>query len=190
MEAILAKDLMNGLSKNGDIPWKSKTDMKFFYNTTKNNVVIMGKNTYYSLPEHIRPLKNRLNIVLTRQVIAEKQFDNLLFTNELEVDREKLLADYSFLKPDFKIFIIGGNQIYEKYIPFCSTVWLTQIKGNYQCDLIFDEKLLNPFQIKQIEYEDDELCIMKYFNSYLQHDHIQVISKMNNQLVIPIRISK
>jgi dihydrofolate reductase len=162
MEAILAKDLMNGLSKNGHIPWKSKTDMKFFYNTTKNNVVIMGKNTYYSLPEHIRPLKNRLNIVLTRQVIVEKQIDNLLFTNELELDREKLLADYPFLKLDFKIFIIGGNQIYEKYIPLCHTVWLTQIKENYSCDLIFDEKLLNPFQIKQIEYEDDELCIMKY----------------------------
>ena len=55
----------------------------------------------------------------------------LLFTNELELDREKLLADYPFLKRDFKIFIIGGNQIYEKYIPLCHTVWLTQIKENY-----------------------------------------------------------
>jgi dihydrofolate reductase len=57
MEAILAYDLHNGISKNGLIPWKSKTDMNFFYNTTKGNVVIMGKNTFLSLPKNCQPLK-------------------------------------------------------------------------------------------------------------------------------------
>ena len=65
LEAILAYDLNNGISKNGAIPWKSKTDLNFFYNTTKGNVVIMGRTTFLSLPENCRPLKNRLNIVLT-----------------------------------------------------------------------------------------------------------------------------
>ena len=39
IEAILAYDLNNGISKNGGIPWKSKTDLNFFYNKTKGNVV-------------------------------------------------------------------------------------------------------------------------------------------------------
>ena len=66
MKAIYAIDSKNGLSKNGVIPWKSKRDMSFFMNKTKNHIVIMGKNTYFSLPKENRPLKNRFNIVLHR----------------------------------------------------------------------------------------------------------------------------
>ena len=59
--------------------------MKFFFQTTKNNIVIMGKNTYFSLPENIRPLKNRLNIVLTRKpneyMNEYKNIPELVFTD-------------------------------------------------------------------------------------------------------------
>ena len=68
MEAILATDMSGGLSKDDLIPWKSKKDMQFFYQKTKNNIVIMGRSTYFSLPKNIRPLKNRLNIVLTKDI--------------------------------------------------------------------------------------------------------------------------
>ena len=62
MESIYAIDSKNGLSKNGIIPWKSKTDMYFFMNKPKNNIVIMGKNTFFSLPKQHRPLKNRTDL--------------------------------------------------------------------------------------------------------------------------------
>jgi dihydrofolate reductase len=146
MEAILAKDSMNGLSKNGVIPWKSKTDMKFFYNTTKNSTVVMGRNTYFSLPA--RPLKNRLNIVLTTKHFEPEE--NVAFTNDF---------DPSLFH---KVFIIGGKQVYDQYIPLCDVVWVTQIKSNYFCDLIFDVKLLDLFEMKEVVHEDSELVIMKY----------------------------
>jgi dihydrofolate reductase len=79
METIYAIDTNNGLSKNGAIPWKSKTDMSFFINKTINNIVIMGKNTFFSIPKQHRPLKNRFNIVLHRpkrkmgQIISKKR---------------------------------------------------------------------------------------------------------------------
>jgi dihydrofolate reductase len=98
MEAILAIDSNNGISKDGYIPWKSKKDMTFFYNTTKNNVVIMGKNTYLSLPDNCKPLKNRLNIVLTSvpDIFAanemNKKYDNLLFTNN-DLIHEEIFKD-------------------------------------------------------------------------------------------------
>ena len=47
----------------GNIPCKCKKDIIFFKNKTKNNIVIMGRNTYFSL---LKPLQNRLNIVLTK----------------------------------------------------------------------------------------------------------------------------
>ncbi len=89
MEAILATDILGGISKNGIIPWKSKEDMNFFYNKTVNNVVVMGRKTYYSLPDKYRPLKNRLNIVLTsdrdKYLDEEYRYNNVLFISDINL---------------------------------------------------------------------------------------------------------
>ena len=172
MEAILAYDLNNGISKNGAIPWKSKTDLSFFYNTTKGNVVIMGRTTFLSLPENCRPLKNRLNIVLTGNPDLYsndekyKNVDNLIFTSDKNVYQEILQNKekyQTFLSADFKIIIIGGKQIYEMYFPLCETVWVTRIKKDYQCDLIIDYDFAKQFKDREIIKDDDELAIVKYF---------------------------
>ena len=140
MEAILAIDINNGISKDGDIPWKSHKDMSFFYNTTVNNIVIMGKNTYFSLPEKYRPLKNRLNIVLTSnpdRYSSNNEYSNLFFTNndkiymDIIVNKDKYIELYPFLNNNFKILFIGGKQIYEKYIHLCHTVWVTKFKRDF-----------------------------------------------------------
>ena len=176
MEAILAIDINNGLSKNGSIPWTSKKDMLFFYNQTKNNVVIMGKNTYFSIPKEKRPLKNRLNIVLTRSqnsISDDKNNknditdNNVIFTNddkihEIILSNKEIYCDlYQILSKNFKIYIIGGKQIYEKYIPICKTIWVTYIKKDYQCDLFCEFDFKKVFKENVIE-EDDELKIVKY----------------------------
>jgi len=169
MEAILALDSNNGISKDGYIPWKSKKDMNFFYNTTKNNVVIMGKNTYLSLPDNCRPLKNRLNIVLTSApvIFASNESNNLLFTNndliheDIFKDKERYVNMCPSLSCDFKIYIIGGKQVYEKYIPLCKTVLLTRLKQDYSCDLFFNYDYKKEFK-EEVYDEDDTLTIIKY----------------------------
>jgi dihydrofolate reductase len=177
MEAILATDINFGISKDGKIPWKSKKDMSFFFNKTKNNVVIMGSTTYFSLPEEFRPLKNRLNIVLTKTPYQytnniEAEHANIFFTNDekiymfIESNREKTLESFPFLSSNFKIFIIGGKQIYEKYIPLCSTVWVTTIKKNYSCDLFFNYECKQQFKDELVE-EDDELKIIEWKKYFL-----------------------
>lgn len=178
MEAIYAVDVKNGLSKLGSIPWHSKKDLKFFMNTTKNNIVIMGKNTYLSLPEGNRPLKNRLNIVLTskpeefKSDILSGLPSNQIVTNNDKIheyilnNREKYFKSYPFLKYDFKIFFIGGKQIYEQFISLCDRVWVTQIKKDYSCDLFLDYDYSLDFKEELIE-EDDELKIVKYEKSIL-----------------------
>jgi dihydrofolate reductase len=180
MEAILATNLHGGLSKDGQIPWKSKKDMRFFYQTTKNNIVIMGRNTYFSLPDNMRPLKNRLNIVLTKDPYKYmndyKNIPGLVFTDDdnihlyIQKNRVKLHELYNKcgvpLSTDFTIFFIGGKQIYERYIPLCDTVWHTTIKGDYECDLFFNYDYENIFKAETVD-EDDELKIVewkKFFN--------------------------
>lgn len=172
MEAIYAIDLKNGLSKGGIIPWKSKKDLKFFANKTKNNVVIMGRNTYFSLPDEVKPLKNRLNIVLTSNPEQFLNLDdgirNVIFTNNDNIHnsilnyRENYLKKYPFLSSEFKIFFIGGKKNYEQFIPLCEKVWVTQIKKDYSCDLFMDIDYSKQFKEPQIIEEDEELKITLY----------------------------
>ena len=172
MECIYAIDLNNGLSKEQIIPWKSKNDLKFFADKTIGNVVIMGKNTYYSLPEKVRPLKNRLNVVLTSNP-NETGLNGVIFTNNCKIYdlilscREKYLEMYPFLNRDFKIIIIGGKKIYNDFIPICDKVWVTQIKKNYNCDLFLDYDYSKLFKDPLIINEDDELRISLYEKQYL-----------------------
>lgn len=169
METIYAIDSNSGLSKNGIIPWKSKKDMTFFMNKTKNNVVIMGKNTFFSIPEENRPLRNRLNIVLTStpQDFSKNMNSNVLFTRDNNIyqtilqNRDKYYDNYQFLNADFKVFFIGGKTIYEQFIPLCDKIWVTYIKRDYNCDLSIDYDYSDSFSAKVYD-EDDELKIVEY----------------------------
>jgi dihydrofolate reductase len=178
IEAIVAVDQGFGLAKNGQIPWKSKTDMNFFKVTTTNNIIVMGSKTLLSLRNAL-PLPNRLNIVLTREPsrfrndAKYKDLNNILFLDEQELDSFLKNPNQSsvisqehnkYLKYDYKIFIIGGEQIYSKYCSKCSTIWLTKIKANYECDLIFsyNSELIKKQYKYDVYYEDDEMQIMRY----------------------------
>ena len=173
MEAIYATDVDDGLSKDGLIPWKSKTDMNFFMNKTINNVIIMGRNTYFSIPKERRPLKNRLNIVLTNNTCALENNNcneqNVIFTNNPNiyisciVEKERYSNMFQFLDKNYKIFIIGGKNIYEQFIPLCRTIWVTKIKKSYFCDLTYKYNFSDN-HIKEIIYDDDELTVLKYTN--------------------------
>ena len=170
METIYAIDSKNGLSKNGTIPWKSKKDMSFFMNKTKQNVVIMGKNTFFSIPEENLPLRNRLNVVLTStpQDFSKNEYSNVLFTNDNDIcqtilqNRDQYYDMYPFLKSDFKIFFIGGKTIYEQFIPLCDKIWVTYIKRDYNCDLFIDYDYSDCRFSAEISDEDDELKIVEY----------------------------
>lgn len=168
IEAIVAVDQNYGLAKNGQIPWKSKTDMNFFKQKTINNVVVMGSKTLLSLPKGA-PLKDRLNIVLTSKHIEEKdKKNNLIYFNEEALlsflkDPKKYIQidEHKYLNNDYTIFIIGGKQIYDTFCKFCKTIWITKIKAVYNCDLIFSKELLDRFLNNNIEMEDEELQIIK-----------------------------
>lgn len=172
MEAIYAIDIKNGLSKSGLIPWNSKKDLKFFMNKTKNNIVIMGKNTYFSLPEKARPLKDRLNIVLTSKpseyLHMQSCFNNVVFTdydriyNALIGERSEVVKSHPYLNANFKIYFIGGKQVYERFIPICDKVWVTIIKKDFNCDLKFNYNFSRQFKEPKIIDEDQELQICLY----------------------------
>lgn len=172
LEAILALDLKNGLAKNGQIPWNCKKDLSFFKNTTLNNIVIMGSKTLISLPKRI-PLSNRLNIVLTKEPENYKSkysiYENVIFLNKEEL-LKFIINPYSFIKQgqikylnkEFKMFVIGGNQLYNMLFPYCKTILLSTIKTDYDCDLLLVNDF-SEFEHREIIYDDHELNITKMY---------------------------
>lgn len=63
---IAACDDKRGIGIDNKLPWTNKADMAHFRTTTTGHTVIMGRNTYESIPREFRPLKNRINIVISR----------------------------------------------------------------------------------------------------------------------------
>lgn len=141
---ILATDDVGGIGKNNQIPWNPiREDLVFFKKTTVGekdvrNAVIMGRKTWDSLPEEVRPLKDRLNVVISEtmdpraynstDIIVCKTFeDALLFLGERR--RVNAIGD---------VFVIGGQQLYnlafDKYLYLCDYVYHTKVKGRYDCD--------------------------------------------------------
>jgi len=186
MEAIVAIDCKNGIGKNGTMPWHIKEDLQFFKKTTLNNVVIMGKNTFFSLSTDTmnpKPLKDRLNIVLTskpeKYVHYCENHKNLVFTSneniftDLQKSRDFILKCYKFLKPDFKIFVIGGETLYTKFSPLCSTIWVTHIQNDYECSKFFNFDLNNNFESFIIN-SNEEFTIKKYVRNITQSDPRQI----------------
>jgi dihydrofolate reductase / thymidylate synthase len=134
---IAACDNKGGIGKDGILPWNIPNEMKYFQSKTKGNVVVMGRTTYFSIPEKYRPLSNRLNLVLTNDeelLKNEHKYSNLkFFNNSLYSNNNsqlKSITDYQ-VKIELltlsllvrnnstyyakEIFIIGGEKIYNMY---------------------------------------------------------------------------
>jgi dihydrofolate reductase len=141
-------ELLVAMSKNGiignenKIPWHIPEDLIRFKNMTKNSIVIMGRKTFNSLPNG--PLKNRINIVLSRNlknnVNTQNENNGVIFVNMDNIFT--ILEKYE--KDDKKIFIIGGSDIYKLFIDRCNTLHVTII---YQQ---IDGVCLFPYDIKYL----------------------------------------
>ena len=106
----------NELGKNNNLIWHIPNDLKFFKEVTMGKSVVMGFNTYKSLP---KKLIGRTMIVLTSQNIADK--DIIIYN-----DVNNLLSDYK--KED--IYIIGGASIYKLFISMADIMYLTEIDAS------------------------------------------------------------
>ncbi|WP_461809972.1 dihydrofolate reductase [Faecalimonas sp.] len=104
-------------------------DMKFFRETTMGKVVVMGRKTLESFPGG-QPLKNRTNIVITRDK-NYKVKDAIVVTSVEEALEE--LKKYD----EEEIYIIGGESIYRQFLSYCKTAYVTKVDHTYEADTSF-----------------------------------------------------
>jgi dihydrofolate reductase len=158
-----------GIGKNNDLPWYFKSDLKHFANLTKNtnnNALIMGKNTWESLP--IKPLPKRHNLILSSSLDISDNYNGYISKS---FNNENNLFDYIEKNKYENIWVIGGEKIYKLFLEknIVNNIYLTYIDKDYDCDVFFPnlEKYEN-FELKEIikeeNYDDVKLVYKLYKN--------------------------
>lgn len=156
-----------GIGNNGALPWHIPEDMAFFKELTQHSVVVMGRKTWESIPEHRRPLKDRINVVITRTPRASKN-NNVVFMQEEELD--------GFLTTRIEpIFIIGGSFLFKRYVGTAHRIYATIIDKEFECDTFFPTKLFGAYEITQYSpplHSKEAECSFRFVTYCLSpHDH-------------------
>ena len=144
------------LGKNNDLIWHLPNDLKFFREVTSNHTIIMGRNTFESLP---RMLPNRKHIVLTSR-------DGL--PSEVEVYRELKQILERYKDTEEEIFIIGGASIYTQFLEHSSKLYLTEIDAEEQASVYLPE-----FDKEQYERE----VLKENEDNGISYKHVLYIKK-------------
>src|SRR5690625_4149017 len=125
---IVAHSLNGVIGNKGEIPWHLPSDFAFFRQKTEGHTVVMGRKTYESIG---RPLPNRRNIVLSRHVHSAQGVECFPRVEDLE---ESLAGTKG---PNEKVFIIGGEAVYNYFIPKASEIYVTLVDAVVKGDTHF-----------------------------------------------------
>ena len=161
MKAIIAMAENRVIGKNGGLPWPSiKEDFKHFKEFTMGNTLIVGKNTFDTLPL----LKNRECLVLVKEdkIMAANPNQYLVNNNSMTGQLITMtdLESYSEFKRDHLI-VAGGAKTYIKLLPYIKEFYVTHINGNYDGD-VFMSPFEDLFTHKEVVKEFDLHKVIMY----------------------------
>ena len=171
-EIVVACDEDRGIGIDNKLPWNLPADMKHFRTLTATkvaadcqNFVIMGKNTWLSLPAKFRPLPNRQNIVLSRSLTE----DEIAEDSKVKLCRSlpEALDFCASRKTVERCFVIGGAKVYAEALAHqsCSRLHLTQISAKFKCDAFFPP-FENTFSLVENSEVQEENGIQFSFKVY------------------------
>lgn len=146
MKCIAAVDRNWAIGKNNKLLVSIPADMRFFRDHTVGKVVIMGRATLQSFPG-AKPLKNRINIVVTRD-------PKFYVPDAIIVHSVQEAAEAAAAYPAEDVYVIGGASIYRQFLPLCDTAYITKIDYAYDADTYFPNLDADPEWA--LENESDE----------------------------------
>ncbi|MBS6930232.1 MAG: dihydrofolate reductase [Lachnospiraceae bacterium oral taxon 082] len=131
MNIIVAVDKKWGIGNKGKLLVSIPRDKKLFREETTGKVIIMGHNTLLSLPGS-QPLAGRENIVLSRDKSLSIKGATVLNSVDACIDYLKK----NNIK-DSDVFVIGGESVYNDFLPYCDVAHITYIDYEYEADRHF-----------------------------------------------------
>jgi dihydrofolate reductase / thymidylate synthase len=174
-----------GIGSKGHLPWSIPHDLMRFRDVTKGNIVVMGRKTYESIPDEHRPLKDRINIVVTSGPSKYTQSENLIFVGISELDS---FIDQLILQTHKDVFVIGGQSLYEHFLGVAEKIIATVIDKEYICDTFFPTKKFGLYEIESYneqQFSKEEQCNYKfitYIKSNKKHGEHVYLDHMKNIL--------
>lgn len=162
MKAIVAVDKCWGIGYEGKLLERIPEDMRFFKQTTFGKVVVMGRNTFESLPGQ-EPLQGRTNIVLSS--IKDYHHPGIIICRSIEE-----LSEVTSVYATEDIFVIGGAQVYAVLLPFCSEAYVTKFEKIHMADSYFpnldrDSTWTSMILSETMQYNGLQYSRVKYVNS-------------------------
>ncbi len=145
------------IGKNNDLLWHISADLKQFKHRTLEHAVIMGRNTYDSLP--IRPFPNRRNIVITRN--SDLQLEGCEIAHSIQ-------EAITLCQTNEEHFIIGGAHIYEQFLPIVDTLYITWVYKDFEADRFFpkiDENIFKQIYISE-RFHDEKSNLDYAYSEY------------------------
>ena len=138
---IAAVSTNNVIGLKNKLPWHIPEDLKYFYKTTKNKVLIMGRKTFQSLG---KPLSKRLNIVLTSNKDFKPEGTVLFssFDEALNYCRQDAILE----KYGQEIFVTGGGEIFKQTLPLMDRLYITRIHKDYEGDAFYPKIPMDQFK--------------------------------------------
>ena len=135
MAMIVAMDEDGCIGHQGDLPWRLKSDMQRFKSLTEAdgfNAVIMGRKTWDSLPDSFRPLPERINIVMSRDIgWSHDEAEVALYHGRA--------IEIAYAEGCDECWVIGGAQIYEMFIDRVEEIHVTTVHTSGSGDVKFPD---------------------------------------------------
>jgi|TARA_B110000879_G_C11174803_1_gene515415 dihydrofolate reductase len=165
MEMIVAVNKHGIIGRNNKMIWNIPEDMRHFRRLTIDNIVVMGRKTYESLP--VDGLSRRINIVITRTPEKKRSVNESVIFCTLEESTE-ILKKVS-LKSEKKVFIIGGSLIYDIFYKRCERIHVTMVENEvtegvsiYPLLCEIQEK----YNVKSVKSQYENVCEEYEFQTY------------------------
>ena len=130
----------NAIGKNNELLWHISEDLKRFKRLTIGHKVIMGKNTFLSLPN--RPLPDRTNIVISDD--PNDRFEGCEMAYSISEAME-------MCHPEEECFVIGGGMIYRQFLEYASKLYLTQVFKTFDADTFFPDIYYDEWEVIERE---------------------------------------
>jgi len=147
------------IGKNNQLLWHIPEDMKRVKKLTTGNVIIMGKNTYFSLPK--RPLPGRTNLVISDDL--SDHFKDCVMAYSIDDALDKMSEDK-------ENFIFGGASVYRQFFPLASRLYITLVHKKYDADAFFPDINFNDWiEVERTEIPFNEKLGFSYsFINYIR----------------------
>lgn len=184
MKAIVAMSMNRVIGAGNQIPWHLPEDFRWFRSKTLGHAVVLGRKTFEGLK---KPLKNRINFVLTRhpekvranhpEYFANAKISSGAISNSplntqgmelpgFDTPDIRLASSLEVIRKaqiGLEIFICGGAQVYQQTLPECSDLFLTLVKRNISGDAFFP-RFEDIFDLVATLRETPEFDILHYRN--------------------------